>query len=302
MKPFLPVRRSILRFLATTVAALTLGAAPLAVAQDIVRPSPRFSVEVMGQGPDVIFLHGYASSREAWRPAAERLAGQYRVHLVQLSGFAGEPWTLDNAPVLQPALDDLAAYAATLDRPAFIGHSMGGLGGLIIAQKHPDRLSKVMSVDSLPFFGAMTNPAATVESVRPMADQMERVIRAAPEGMLRGQQQQTAVIMTLSEDRRDSIVEDSTRSDRGVLARALKELMLTDIRAGLPAMTTPVWAVYAVDNSGPQGAQSLQIWPREYAPLPNVRMEPVQNSRHFIMYDQAEALNALIDAFLVEGR
>ena len=302
MKPFVPVRRSILRLVATTVAAFTLGAAPMALAQDIVRPSPRFSVEIMGQGPDVIFLHGYASSREVWRPAAERLTGQYRVHLVQLSGFAGEPWALGDAPVLQPALDDLAAYAATLDRPAFIGHSMGGLSGLMIAQQHPQHLSRVMSVDSLPFFGTMTNPAATVETVRPMAEQMERVIRAAPASTLRGQQQQTAVIMTLSEDRRAGIVEDSIRSDRGVLARALKELMLTDVRAGLSAMTTPVWAVYAVDNSGAQGAQASEIWPREYAPLPNVRLEPVQNSRHFIMYDQAEALNALIDAFLVEGR
>lgn len=302
MKPVPTVRRSILRFLATTVAAFTLGAAPMALAQDIVRPSPRFSVEIKGQGPDVIFLHGYASSREVWRPAAERLTGQYRVHMVQLSGFAGEPWTLGDTPVLQPALDDLAAYAATLDRPAFIGHSMGGLSGLMIAQQHPDALSRVMSVDSVPFYGSMANPAATVEIVRPMAEQMERVIRAAPEGMLRSQQQQTAVLMTLSEDRRASVVEDATRSDRTVLARGLAELMLTDIRAGLPAITTPVWAVYAVDNSGPQGAQASVIWPREYAPLPNVRLEPVQNSRHFIMYDQAEALNALIDAFLAEGR
>ena len=31
--------------------------------------------------------------------------------------------------------------------------------------------------------------------------------------------------------------------------------------------------------------------------LPNVRMEAVENSRHFIMYDQPERLNALIDRF-----
>ena len=52
--------------------------------------SDRLSVEVMGQGPDVILIPGFASSREVWRPLARRLSATHRVHLVQLAGFAGE--------------------------------------------------------------------------------------------------------------------------------------------------------------------------------------------------------------------
>ena len=103
--------------------------------------SDRLSVEVMGQGPDVILIPGFASSREVWRPLARRLSATHRVHLVQLAGFAGEAWTHGDGAFVQPAVDELARYAATLDRPAVIGHSMGGLSGLLLAQQHPTAVS-----------------------------------------------------------------------------------------------------------------------------------------------------------------
>ncbi|KAK0340391.1 hypothetical protein LTR94_030698, partial [Friedmanniomyces endolithicus] len=82
--------------------------------------SDRLSVEVMGQGPDVILIPGFASSREVWRPLARRLSATHRVHLVQLAGFAGEAWTHGDGAFVQPVVDELARYAATLDRPAVI--------------------------------------------------------------------------------------------------------------------------------------------------------------------------------------
>ena len=33
----------------------------------------RITVEVVGQGPDLVFIPGLASSRETWRATAERL-------------------------------------------------------------------------------------------------------------------------------------------------------------------------------------------------------------------------------------
>ncbi len=261
--------------------------------------SDRISVEVMGQGPDVILLHGYASTKEVWRPAAERLSASHRVHLIQMSGFAGTPWVHGDSAMFQPMLDEVARYAVTLDRPAFIGHSMGGLSGLMLASQHPDLLSKVMSVDSLPFFGVIADTEATVESVRPMATQMRAIIRTAPAFLYRAQQQQAAVSLTLTESRRAEIVEASDRSDRNALANGILELMTTDIRPLLPSITTPVWAVYAVDHAG-AAPLAPTVWAREYASLPNVNLEPVEGSRHFIMYDQPERLNALIDRFLAD--
>ena len=57
-------------------------------------PGDRISVEVVGRGPDLIFVPGLASSRDTWRATAERLKGRYRLHLVQVAGFAGDPQNL----------------------------------------------------------------------------------------------------------------------------------------------------------------------------------------------------------------
>lgn len=261
--------------------------------------SDRLSVEMMGQGPDIVLIPGFASSREVWRPLAERLAATHRVHLVQLAGFAGEPWTHGDGAFLQPAVDELARYAATLNRPAVIGHSMGGLAGLMLAQQHPEVVGRVMSVDSLPFFSAMFGPTATVEGAKPFADQAAATILGADEAGFRQQQEQTAVGMMKIEAARPAMVEWSMASDRHAMASAIREVMTTDARPGLAAMTTPVWAVYAADaDGGAPAAMADAVWRREYAALPGVKLVRVDDSRHFIMTDQPERLGVLVDEFL----
>ena len=261
--------------------------------------SDRLSVEVMGQGPDVILIPGFASSREVWRPLARRLSATHRVHLVQLAGFAGEAWTHGDGVFIQPVVDELARYAATLDRPAVIGHSMGGLSGLLLAQQRPETVSRVMSVDSLPFFSAMFGPQVTPQTARPFADQAAASILNADEAAFRLQQERTAVGMMRDEAGRAAMVDWSMASNRQAMASAIREVMTTDARAGLAAMTTPVWAVYASDaDGGAPAALADALWSREYAALPGVTLKRVDGARHFIMVDQPDRLDALVDAFL----
>lgn len=270
-----------------------------AVAEAPAFVSDRLAVEVIGQGPDVILIPGFASSREVWRPLARRLSASHRVHLVQLAGFAGEPWAHGDGTFVQPVVDELARYAATLNRPAVIGHSMGGLSSLLLAQQHPEAVSRVMSVDSLPFFSAMFGPQVTPQTAQPFADQAAAAILSADEAAFRVQQQQTAVGMMRDEAGRSAMVDWSMASDRQAMASAISEVMTTDARPGLAAMTTPVWAVYASDaNGGAPAALADAVWSREYAALPGVTLKRVDDARHFIMIDQPERLNALIDAFL----
>jgi len=280
--------------------AVRAEAAPVAAAQAAFA-SDRLSVEVIGQGPDVILIPGFASSREVWRAEAERLKATHRVHLVQLAGFAGEPWSHGDGPFLTPMLDELARYIgeAGLERPAVIGHSMGGLTGVLLAQSHPDLVGRVMSVDSLPFFSAMFGPQATAETARPFADQAAANILGADEATFRAQQVQTATGMARDPDTRSAMVEWSMAGDRRAMASAIREVMTTDARPGLAAMTTPVWALYASDaDGGAPAAMADALWAREYAALPGVRLIRVDGSRHFIMADQPERFAALVNQFL----
>ena len=265
--------------------------------------SDRLSVQVIGSGPDVILIPGFGSSREVWRPLAERLSATHRVHLVQLAGFAGEPWSHGDGSFVQPAVDALAAYVqeARLDRPAVIGHSMGGLSALMLAQQHPDLVGRVMSVDSLPFFSALYGPTATAESAAPFAEQAAAGILNADEAAFRAGQAASAAGLSRDPATRAAMVEWTVASDRHAMAAAIREVMTTDTRPGLASMTTPVWAVYAADaDGGAPAAMADALWGREYAGLPGVTLIRVDGSRHFIMADQPERFAAIVDRFLAD--
>lgn len=302
--------RSLLRALVLASALLLAGgllsliAPGMAVAQSAPAfTSDRLSVEVLGAGPDVIFIPGYASSREVWRAEAERLSATHRVHMVQLAGFAGEPWVHGDGPFVQPVIDELARYIdeAGLKAPAVIGHSMGGMSALMLAQQYPALVGKVMSVDSLPFFSALFGPQVTVDTARPFAEQAAAGTLAADDASFRAGQVQGAAGYANDPATRAAMVEWGMASDRQALATAIKEVMLTDLRPALPAMTTPVWAVYAADaNGGASPAMADALWQREYATLPGVELIRVDDTRHFIMADQPERFSEIVDRFLAE--
>lgn len=263
----------------------------------------RISVEIVGQGPDVILIPGYGSSREVWRPLAERLSATHRVHLVQYAGFAGEPWTHGDGPLLTPAVAAVAGYieAQGLERPAVIGHSMGGLSALLLAQARPDLVGRIMSVDSLPFFSALFGPTATVESARPFAAQAAARMLSGDEATLRAGQ--TAGAPGLSKDAatQTAMIDWVMASDRQALATGIAEVMTTDARPGLSAMTVPVWAIYAADaDGGAPSAMADAMWSSQWAGVPDLTLERVDGSRHFIMADQPEAFYAIVDRFLAE--
>ena len=105
--------------LAATATALPAAAAkPHATAQAF-QPT-RFSVIVEGKGPDVILIPGLSSPRHVWNATAERLKATHRVHLIQVKGFGEPAGPNASGPVLQPFVDELAAYinANRLARPA----------------------------------------------------------------------------------------------------------------------------------------------------------------------------------------
>lgn len=285
------------------VPATAADAAPVGQAAATAFRSDRLSVEVVGSGPDVVLIPGLASSREVWRSLATRLSATHRVHLVQLAGFAGEPWSHGDGPFVAPEVAELARYieAAGLRRPAVIGHSMGGLSGLLLAQAHPERVGRLMIVDALPFYSALFGPTVTADQARPFAVQAAAAMVAADEATFRAQQTQAAQGLARDPAMREAMVDWSLASDRRAVAAALTDVMTTDARPGLAAMTTPVTALYAVDaDGGPPPAMARALWEREYATLPGVRLVRVDGSRHFIMADQPERFAGIVDQFLAD--
>lgn len=260
----------------------------------------RFTVVVEGAGPDLIMIPGLTSSRRVWDQAVAGLSGRYRVHRVQIAGFGGEP-ARGNAegPVLGPVVEELHAYIAAngLRRPLVVGHSIGGLMTLMLAQRHPGDVERALIVDALPFYGMLFGPDVTADSVEPRAAAFRDQILTMSDAAYRAQQPVAMASLVMSEAARPALIEDALASDRGVVALSLYEDIVTDMRPALASVRTPLTVAYAVNPFAPE-ARFGSLVRAGYASAPNVRFVPVEPSYHFIMLDQPGRFGAILAEFL----
>ena len=292
---------------ACAVAVLTalMSAHESRAAEPVPVPSaaaPRFTVAVTGQGPDVILIPGLASSAAVWDDTVKQLRGRYRLHVIQVAGFAGTPVGANaEGPVIQPAVDALDGYikSAKLKSPAVIGHSMGGLMGLMLARQHPEDLGKLMVVDSLPFFPVVFSPQATVESVRPQAAAMrDMALKSNPEQWAAGETQ-TMVRLVKSPEARKAATAAAIASNPSVTGRALYDDLTTDLRGEIAAIKTPTVMLYPWDAAtGAPQAMFDTLYTEAYAPMTSAKVKRIDGAFHFIMLDQPAAFAAEVESFL----
>ena len=267
--------------------------------------SDRISVVTEGSGPDVLLVPGLGSSREVWGGTVRAVPG-YRYHLVQLNGFAGHPASGNSSgPVIASAAEEIARYIreAGLDRPAIVGHSMGGTIAMSVAARH-DLVSKLMVVDMLPFLGMLFGPpGTTAESVRPTADLLRVQALAATPEVRRRNVEASIATMVMNEGLRADPIRHALASDREVTARAFHELIVTDLRPELARIKVPVTILYVkTPNVALDEAQFDALYRASYAALPQAVLTRIPNSYHFIMYDQPDRLADEMRNFLKAER
>lgn len=267
------------------------------------RDTGRFSVAVYGAGPDVILIPGLASSHKVWAATVTQLSGRYRVHVVNVNGFAGVPAGPNaEGEVVGPLTGALADYirANGLKSPAVIGHSMGGLTALNLADRHPDLVGRIMIVDALPFFSVLFDPSATAETVAPRAAGLRDMLIGMDAAAFAAGQERSAATLVKGEDGRRAVVEWSLATDRRVMARAMYDVMTTDLRGRLAGVRTPVTVLFARDDAMGMGAGFVEpMYQQNYAALPDKRIVRVDGAFHFIMLDQPERFAAEVEIFLL---
>ena len=106
--------------------------------------------EETGAGAPLVLLHGLFGASSNWRSIARGLATARRVIAVDLRNHGGSPWTstmsyAEMAEDVTALIDRLA-----LDRPAVLGHSMGGKVAMTLALTDPGRVERLVVVDIAP--------------------------------------------------------------------------------------------------------------------------------------------------------
>ncbi len=260
----------------------------------------RFSVAVTGSGPDVILIPGLASSATVWDATVADLKANHRVHVLNLAGFAGEPAGANaTGDVLAPSVEALDAYikANHLQKPAIVGHSLGGLVALMLAKSHPEDAGRLVIADSLPYVGVIFDPNATVTAMQPQAAAMRDGMAAMPDDAFKAQQVQTAAFLVSGPADQARVLDWSMTSDRHVLAESFYEDMTTDLRGDIAGIQTPATVIYPV-APGQDTAQTTAVYAAAYQAMPHVTLARIDNSRHFEMLDQPAAFAAALSAAL----
>ena len=262
---------------------------------------PDFQVTVTGQGRPVIFIPGLATPGSIWQPAVDQLKATCECHVLTLAGFGGtKPTGAD--PFLPRVRDEIVGYIRDnkLDHPVIIGHSLGGTMTLWVAETAPELPGRLIIVDALPFMGAMTDPSATVASTHAaVAAMAEQISNSSPAAF--AMIQQTMIPQWVSSpDQAKKIAAETSKSDPKTVARALDELMSTDLRGDLAKITCPTLVLGALADKmlyAPKD-QVIATYHKQYATLHGTRFEMFDRAKHFIMVDDPAGFQKAVDGEL----
>jgi pimeloyl-[acyl-carrier protein] methyl ester esterase len=258
-------------------------------------PSP-LHVEVSGDGPPLVLLHGWAMHGGVFAPLTERLRRHHRVHVVDLPGHGGSRDS--NVPLALDACVD--AIAARVPVAPWCGWSLGGLVALHAAARRPDAVPRLAMLCASPRFvrgdGSDGNPAwrwgMSAQIFRDFADGLRDDYRGTLDRFI-------ALEAFGSDDARGEL-----RALRGqlfargepaahVLADGLGLLETCDLRDHLPALRMP--------SLGIAGRRDRLVDPRAMreaaAAAPDASFVLVEHGGHAPFLTHADEVAAALVAF-----
>jgi esterase len=127
--------------------------------------------DIQGSGPPLVVLHGLFGSRANWRSVARALSATHTVVSVDLRNHGASPWA-DEMDYPSMA-DDVRRLieGLGLERPALLGHSMGGKTAMALALMHPQQVDRLIVVDIA--------PVPYADTLTPFVDAMRSIDLAA---------------------------------------------------------------------------------------------------------------------------
>lgn len=204
-----------------------------------------------GEGPALILVHGLAASVEFWQYNVGPLAAEHRVYALDLLGFGGSDKKIEHL-----SLDYAASFitdfmdAVGLERASLAGNSLGGLVCAQTTVRSPERVEKLILVNSAGF-GEELNLFLRLWSVPLLGDLVFRMYqRAFPSlrrwafpGLRSIDAQWLAGAATVL--RKPGVRENALRIARmGVSLRGQRQEILVDFQreaAGIGVPTLIIW-------------------------------------------------------------
>jgi pimeloyl-ACP methyl ester carboxylesterase len=118
------------------------GRAPLPRVHDVHVGRSRISTLTMGEGPDILLLHGLGATKASFFEAAAALSRGHRVHALDLPGFGSSSKpafaAYDAAYFAEAVLGVMDALE--IERAHLVGNSLGGRVAIEVGLRSPERV------------------------------------------------------------------------------------------------------------------------------------------------------------------
>lgn len=237
-----------------------------------------------GSGPAVLVLHGWGASIEAIFPILTGLERVGSVYALDLPGFGEsalppEPWGVQEYQRFVACFMD----ALGIERASLVGHSNGGRIAIRMASTEPQRVERLVLVDS-----AGIRPKRTLRWYRRVA--MAKLGKHA-----------ARLLGTPGERLRERLVSRAGSSDylaAGAMRPTLVKLVNSDLREHLPHVAAPtllIWGSEDTDTPLADGRLMERL-------IPDAGLVVFEGAGHYSYLDQSARFATVASHFLAPSR
>lgn len=263
-----------------------------------------YNVEVSGDGPPVLALHGWADSAATWHSLTQAIGAEFSVYAVDLLGHGASSRPTEPARhAMERAVADMRVVLDELGlaAPYVLGHSMGARIGLGLALAAPERCGALLLEAAAPGGGDDAERAERSASDEAMAKRLES---DGVEGFMDylGSLTPPAVLTTFPPEEREALRTRRLANDPASLAASLRgagEGAQPSLLTALPSLAMPaLFIVGELDTRHCEAALEMA------SAVPVSRVTMASEAGHTVHLERPDAFNQTVLDFLrrQEGR
>ncbi|MDG2533770.1 pyrimidine utilization protein D [Sphingomonas sp. HITSZ_GF] len=254
-----------------------------------------YEVHGPANAPALVLSSGLGGSASYWTPNVAALAKQHRVILYDHRGTGRSGPLPEGRVTVEDFADDIVQLldALGIARASVIGHAAGGVAGLALALKAPDRIDRLIVING---WAELDPHFARCFDVR-----LTLLRHGGPRAYLRAQPIFLYPANWISDHSAalDAELEQQLAHfpDADTLSRRIAALRSFDIAGDLGAIATPTLLVVAEDDMlvPPHCARQLA------AGLPRAQLGPLGSGGHACNVTRPDLFNRLVLAWLGQG-
>ncbi len=260
-----------------------------------------------GEGDPLLFVHGLGSNLSLWRETMDAFDDSHRVLALDLPGYglSGK----EDVPATMSFFADIVTGFLNergLDSVTYIGVSMGGQVGLMVALRHPDRLARLVLVSSAgiepftPKEGEALKQATTAEDIVSFTN--EQVQKNAALNFAEWSDEYAWLI----EQRHALSERNDFEAYAQANARSVAGMLDGDVRGQLGEIEMPTLVLFgAGDRLIPNphlhaDMTTKDVVDRAREGLPNATVRLMDETGHLLMLERPDVFREELRSFLAE--